>query len=476
LSRTGHPDAFCFIVDVGSGPESRQRLENLLGNRGDDLVLVVSPRTPARDHLPIAVFGGPGIKPGLLTSATTRTPGVIANIDVAPTILSWFNTPAPATMTGHPIVQTPHAHGIDEILELDRIISLNERGLVPTGLALAALVVITMAGGLLSVWRMPRAAPVFAFLALALLNMPLGMLLASRIPAHTISEYAAVILGLMAGLAASQTALSKVIPGNLSPSALATAATVLVVAVDALFGQPLVKFAMISGYQVQGIRFYGIGNEYMGIILGMTLLAVFLSGIPRWAAAAVFVMVTSVIGLPGLGADAGGTIGASVGFGCGWTALRRGKVRWADAALWAVIGVGVAFGLAFADRFLLSRNNAPSHLGGALQSAGRRGYGYLWAIVERKVMMNVRIAQHPAVLAAIGTIGTVGWLAGSALRSRAIQLAADNPRWAKALAPVCWGALAAFLFNDSGVVAGIFALGSFVMTGLYLLFEKPVSA
>ena len=141
--------------------------------------------------------------------------------------------------------------------------------------------------------------------------------------------------------------------------------------------------------------------------------------------------------------------------------------------LWALFGVGAAIGLAMLDRALASDNQAPSHLGGALQSAGVRGYGYLWDIAARKAVMNARIAQHPAVLAAVALLFTVGWLAGGALRERAARLTADHREWARGLCPAGWGALAAFLFNDSGVVAALFILGLFLMSGLYFLFTDP---
>ena len=41
-----------------------------------------------------------------LASATTRTPGLIANVDIAPTILHLFAAPIPRTMVGRPVQVT----------------------------------------------------------------------------------------------------------------------------------------------------------------------------------------------------------------------------------------------------------------------------------------------------------------------------------------------------------------------------------
>ena len=42
---------------------------------------------------------------------------------------------------------------------------------------------------------------------------------------------------------------------------------------DGLTGTTLVSQSVLSAYALAGIRFYGIGNEYMGLLLGGALLA-----------------------------------------------------------------------------------------------------------------------------------------------------------------------------------------------------------
>lgn len=467
-----------LVIDMGDGPGAKASLEALLARipPNSARLLLVSPTEPSPGRLPLAILSGPGLAPGVLSSPTTRTRGLIANIDIAPTLLGWLGVRPPSTMTGHAIAGIETRDALDAKSRLDSRIAVNERALTPVFVLLGVIGIATLAGGLFTLRRARRAAPAFAFLVLALMNMPLALLISAVLPAPSVAMLAANSIALMGVLAACETALSRRLPNSFSPCVLASLATVAVIIVDAYLGQPLVKFSLLSGYQVEGIRFYGIGNEYMGVVLGMTLFAAFMTGMRPPAAAALFALVTLVVGSPRLGANAGGLIAAFVTFGCGFTLLRRRRAGLAVAIAWAILGLAAAFGLALLDRALPGATRAPSHLGGAMQAAGDRGYEYLWEIVRRKVLMNARIVQHPGVLTAMGTLALLAWAAGGALRRRVARLAAAHPHWARSLPAAGWGALAAFVFNDSGVVAALFLLGSSIVSGLAFLFSDPESS
>jgi hypothetical protein len=463
-----------IIVDVGA----KAHLESILSRIHSDSsrVFIVSPQAPQIRRLPVAILHGPTITPGLLTSPTTRTPGLIANIDIAPTILSWLGAQSPSTMIGHAIEGVDSSDSMDAVSRLDSRISVNEKALAPVFLLLGAIAMITIAGGLLSLRRAPRLMPVFAFLMLSLLNMPLALLIVAALPTSSVPALGATTIGAMIACAAFETLLSHRLPDSFSPPVLASITTVALVVADAFLGQPLVKYSLLSGYQVQGIRFYGIGNEYMGVVLGMTLLAVLVTEVRAGVGAVVFAMVALVVGFPRLGANAGGLVAAFVTFGCGIAILSGRRTNWQTAVGWAVAGLACAFALAMLDRALPGATHAPSHLGGAIQAAGDRGYGYFWQVVQRKVLMNARIVESPAVLAVMAGLAIMAWAVGGSMRERAAGVAAAHPLWALGIPAAAWGALAAFVFNDSGIVAALFLLGSSIAAGLIFLFSDPGSS
>jgi hypothetical protein len=77
----------------------------------EDLLLLITPSTSTEgyvsgDRLTPAILAGKGITTGLISSPTTRRQGLIANIDLAPTILNYFQISKPAAITGRAIQVT----------------------------------------------------------------------------------------------------------------------------------------------------------------------------------------------------------------------------------------------------------------------------------------------------------------------------------------------------------------------------------
>jgi hypothetical protein len=94
------------------------------------------------------------------------------------------------------------------------------------------------------------------------------------------------------------------------------AANVVMLGIDLLRGTPLSSVS-IAGYGImEGARYYGLGNELMGTMLGATLLGIGMSakagGRFRGAIiAAIFACVFVLIAAPSLGAKTGGALAAA---------------------------------------------------------------------------------------------------------------------------------------------------------------------
>jgi hypothetical protein len=247
-------------------------------------------------------------------------------------------------------------------------------------------------------------------------------------------------------------------------------ATAAVILIDAAFGLGSVQFSMLSGYQLQGIRYYGIGNEYMGVLIGCALFAVSSGTRLPWARIALLACAWAALGHPALGAKAGGVVVGAAALGVGIAVVRGRRPRWRELAGWTALGIGAAFAVAWLDR--AASGEALSHMGGALASAQTRGAAYLAEIVLRKLAMNARIATNPIMLGAAMLAACAMWLA-------AHRVDASGGPWAGApvrrngFRAAAMVALVALLFNDSGAVAAIFVLGPFIMGYLHDLFAVP---
>ena len=429
------------------------------------------------------------------TSQTTRTPGIIANVDIAPTMLSWLDAPIPDQVLGHPVAYSADHIGyrprprwfipLDEARRMDRTITANVRAVMPLFGSLAFVAAVVIAGGLLSLYRGNGRAKPFAFALLCLMNMPLALLLAAAAWPKSILELGIwTTVSMLAG-GMCQWWLGKRFGTGPFWLAIMTAA---VIVADAFCGQWLGKFSLFSAYLPQGFRFYGIGNEYMGVLVGVALLVVFLPldrldslskekmvGIGQLAwPLALFALIALVLGWPTLGADAGGFIGAAVAFGCAWSILRGRRASWPAAAGMTGVAVAGAFGLAYLD-WRMSGPGA-SHAGAAIGGSAHRGVGYLADIAWRKVLMNGRILTNPYMLMGIAGVAAIWVTARARFRSHMEEVVTAHPGWARGLPAVGWGAAATFVFNDSGIVAAIFLFGAFFITGIYFAFADPVAS
>jgi len=206
---------------------------------------------------------GTGVR-DVLTSPTTHTPGLIAARDIAPTILTALGVPIPIQMTGAAVrsVATDRRGASKDLTRLDRITTLDQQVQTPVfwvfGFVGGFVVFISL--GLFAIGKKVDG-PVLRYALRVLTAWPLALLLASVFDPTSVGAYLGWI-----GL------LSMVIGFLPSPTVIVFVTSVAVV-IDAFFGSPLVARSILSGYALSGIRFYGIGNEYMGVLIGGALMA-----------------------------------------------------------------------------------------------------------------------------------------------------------------------------------------------------------
>jgi len=430
-------------------------------------IAVVSPEVPgqssgSRDRLALAVFCGKGIRPGLLTSATTRTRGLIANVDVAPTLLHWLGLPAPVTMTGHVVYSVPASDAVGEVRRLDRRTQLNQRVLLPLFLLLGGVLALCLFGAALVLAGYLPALPV-RLGVLALMNMPLALMLAAAIPLAGTGHLIGACLLLMGTLALAEDGAGRILKQDVL--AVFAGVTGAAISLDTLFGLGMIRFSVLSGYQIQGIRYYGIGNEYMGVLVGVALLLCFLwQGKPA-ARIGMLAGIALLLGLPWWGENAGGFVTAVVALGAVWRGGKGKHLGIWGAIGWSVAGLVGALVLAELDRAI--SGSSAGHMGAALAATQQAGCSYAAKIAWRKVAMNLRISTQPYTVAALVGAGLMVGYARGILRPRLERLAQAHARWWEMRVPCFWSGLAALVFNDSGIVAALFILAAFLLSGLY---------
>ncbi|BDI32981.1 membrane protein [Capsulimonas corticalis] len=394
----------------------------------------------------------------VLMSDTTQTLGLVAARDVAPTILAELNVIAPFTMTGAPMQASSSPVDLER---LDRLTYLNQKIQLPFFWGLGFL-----GGGLVffAVWfyvstrsrPRPTAQRTLQYGVRMLAAWPAALLMAPLVPIQTPAQYLAVIAGV--------TAVIALLP---SPAVIAIVTGGLLI-LDAALGTALVSQSALSAYYLSGIRFYGIGNEYMGVLLGAALITATVLPAPegkrwpwglRW-----FALVVFVLSFPAFGAKAGGAITAVLTFKVMWQ-KRRGRPLGAKHLLVGLaIGIGVVLFWGVIGHWIGVRRTHIDTAVGALE--GQR-FGYIMGVAWRKVGLALRVALHPGTLLGLAALGTLGALGCSLLKKPLLRFLERRPAYRSVLEAGVAGCVFCALVNDSGVVAAILLFITIVLPVLH---------
>jgi hypothetical protein len=416
---------------------------------------------------PIAICGQ-GFPWGTLTSGTTHTAGLVAAVDFAPTVLNAVGAPIPDSMTGLPLQVRGAADPVQTVGEFDSRLRADQRRYITLPVALGAVVplAIIVAGAALLARRARNALARTGSLLLGLAWFLVTGLLFVFGGAHY-PKWMGSILALT-GFVVVVPLYSTLPPGRRGSLAIVPLLWIpLLGLVDCALGCPLVGRSILSHYALtHGLRYYGIGNQAAGIVIGSLI-----GGITVWAyvrrveqpsnqAIWFFCLwafaLAIVFGYPGMGSNMGAYI-AAYAMGMALLAAMRGRgLGWVRGAILIIIGAVIlcSFGVIDAMR----EASAQTHLGRAVAHAMETGGASLWAAAARKAAQNFQIMGQPIILSLI--ILAVAF----AVLWRLIQpWGARHERGLRLGRVALWSAAVAFVANDSGVIAASFLLAGYVV-------------
>jgi len=486
------------VVPVSDLSNLNTYLGQVLDNYHGILYLIVAtpPQMPDGSWNSLTPFfsKGPTQQPGTLTSDTTQTNGLIAARDIAPTILNALQVPVPVQMTGAPIRPCKTA----DLVQMDRLVRLNQeaQNAIFWTVGLGAGVIVFGGLAFYLTGRTVGGGGVIARYGLRILaSWTLALLLVPLADPHTVRVYLLEIAGL--------TALLAFIP---TPPLL-FALTAVVLVIDGFTGTRLVSNSALSEYALSGIRFYGIGNEYMGVLIGGALLAA--GGPPapilgsririgngsagadkragaspaptgsvpnpapqNWGGGAAlfwFALVIFVLSFPAFGAKAGGAVTATATFTIAYLRLTGREVNWKHLLGSVAAGFALVFVWAILGHFLHLRR---THLETAAGALGEGRFGYIVGVALRKIGLAARVAVHPGTILGLIGFGLIGALGRKLFRREVTAYLNAKPRFAAVWWAGLWGCAVAVLFNDSGIVAAILILQCLVLTLLHGLYAE----
>lgn len=495
------------VTDGGSGApitrESRQQalaridaqVARLSRQAADDTLVVLTSTADETTLARVRVLamqgpgpGGSDYTAGLLTTGSTRRPGLVLLTDVTPTVLAALDVPpvSPLIGTAPTVASEPtgSAARLQAVRELDERAQAMLRITFPINQALIVLALVMYAGFALVGIRLlrrrskgPDVTPAAALprrycralqvCSLALASIPVATYCTNLVPWWRLGDADGAIVTMLAlavVVALILTAVS-VIPGwqraPFRPVASVASVTVVVLALDVMTGSRL-QFASVLGLSpIAAGRFYGFGNVAFSVFAASAIFATVAVSAPLVRAgrrtpamllvAAVGLLAGLLDGWPTFGADFGGMITLVTAFGVFALLVSGSAVTLRRVVLVLLAGAGFALVISLADWLRPPADR--THLGEFVASVLSGDAG---ATVHRKLLASLRSLVFTTVAPAI----PVAWLALAFVVARPQRFRAHALRVAYQRVPTLQAGLVATLvvaglgavLNDSGII------------------------
>lgn len=456
------------VADLPSGASGYTELRTLVSKRPPGEVLVVVQRAATlgvadnstagqqgRELLWAAVAGLGGGH--TLTSQTTDEAGMVAAIDIAPTILRHLKLAVPADMRGEPLRLGGRFDGSYLRGLKARLGVISGRRLPALGWLLIAWALLLGGARLVGV-RPAQGAERWALRVggLALLWCPVAVLVTAALEPSRSSEFALLVL-ICFGLAALN---DRLVPWPRAPLVPAVVA-VLAIAADALAHTQLLMRSLLGPNPEFGARFYGIGNELKSGLAVLVLCAVAAALYPavRGRRAALTMALAGIVlaiveGSARIGAGVGAVILVSAGTAVAVAMLLPGALSRRRALLVLAAPVIGLVALAALD---LATAHGGGHFTGSILHA--RSAGDLRDVIVRRygAAWN-ELRNHLMPLATALALGAGVLIVRR--RERLCSPLGGDPAWVAALCGGFAAGLIGALSEDSGPVLLVVAVGA----------------
>jgi hypothetical protein len=481
------------VIDLGvlsTGTKALQTVNTELAQIDNDLppdttLLVTSPGDPDKDQLGVVIIDGPGYQHGQLNADSTRQPGIVVATDLTPTVLSWLGHPNP-NLSATPITSGSRGSlagaikGFTDRQTAEQVWTSSHSPFF-WAYALADAGVLGAIGlifwGATDEKRRQRATG-WRITGVFAAALPVGTFLGNLVPwsrqAHPALwlYLASVVIGLIVGGAALPFGRRD----PLAPFGLICLFTVLVLGVDVMTGSHLQLETPFGLSLLEAGRFYGIGNEALGIygiaaLAGAGWLALRLNkkqALIAVSIVAVFTVFAS--GWPGFGGKAGGTIALVPCFGVLLLVVAGLELTWRRALAIAVSGLVLLaiFGLINYLVPATGHSDIGSFTGGAVHGSSQSGN-----LLERKIHSNIGSlavnAFSPLIPIVLVLSALILWRPAWFKVTTVQKAFTSKPLLATILGVMWLMALLGWFANDSGVIVPAAALPFALPLGIAML-------
>ena len=436
------------VVSTRPGTAGLDQLDRILKERPRGQLVIAIQSPPSEGLLPlipvaVAGLGGAGGQASV-SSATTSFEGLVAGIDIGPTVLEHLGIEVPGAMVGT-VMKTGGGPSPAELTELrERLSEVGSRR-TPVVLALAAgwLILFLALGAVLG--RERARLPVRRIGGLAVLWLPAVILVPAALGTLSTAAELVLITGLCLGLGFLT---DRLVPWPRAPLVPAVVGLVAITA-DLAAGTHLLSRSALGPNPGFGSRFYGVGNELKSALTVLMLsgVAAAITGWKKSGRAALVVVAAGlvlgvILGSGRLGAGVGAVIIVAAASAVAAVmmlpgGLTRGRIALLVASPFIGLAVLAVIDLVTADgEGHLSRNVIGADSGNVLVDTVQRRTTLAW---QQLIRDGMPVATVVALLAS-------AW----AIRNRAVLEPFPGPIWPAVLIGGLVGGVIGSFAEDSG--------------------------
>lgn len=376
------------------------------------------------------IASGPGFEPGSLSSATTRTPGLLQITDLAPGILDVLDVDSPRAVgfDSTPTDGDPQQRIDDLVAEAQKSTTIHQNlstfsitlDVIFYVLFIACAVLLnrSILGRRGGATLAPHLHRFLGWVSLGVAALPMGAFLAGLLPWSRMADPGLGLFLSVIGTAAVLFAFALIPPWGRTwrgrVGALA-GANLLILATDLATGSHLQANSLLGYNPIVGGRYYGLGNQ--GAAIFVVSLFIFLGLMVSWLRARghrkAVIIVPVVVGLaavfvsgnPSWGAKFGGTIAILAGLMVLLALLSKIRLTLLRLALIGLSSLAVLIGIAFLD--WLRPAGTRSHFGTFFDQIVT---GEALQVVGRKLGANLHIIQVNPALAIVTPLAAIAIL------------------------------------------------------------------
>lgn len=393
-----------------------------------------------RSMLAPILIRGAGYPKGLLTSGTTSWKGLVANIDLLPTLINMAGLDPNGAFSGRIIRSVPSGNNLAMLTGLNgkiNQINSSQRSLLDWYLWIISTGWLAVTLSIILKKRLGK-----GLLLLIVPVLPLAMLIMPLTPMALWQEGGLFLVAFILLLPLMK--LKTTNQRYLLLSAGLWGGLIL----DQFTGWNLIRFSALGYSAVAGSRYYGIGNEYMGVFLGVTLVLAHLiteTVKSKWPVLLITSLSVITLGWPQLGINFGGTLAALVGFS--FYTVKLYGLDWKNQKVWLLFS-GIILAVVLVGWWDSQRDpELQTHLGRFFQLVIDLNLSQTWQIFSRKAAMNFKLIIYSAWTRTILLMVGITFL--NQIFAKKMVALSERLVWEGTLI----SGLAAFLINDSGVVA-----------------------